>query len=193
MQRPTSQSDAASAWTRRAAYGAPEAPVMPRKTRKALFWPFGGLEENRELAQVCLTEVREGRHRRALVHTAWAFEVRDLEGDTLVLRPFRTQVRRAELGAAGAVVGVAVEAAGGSEQLGARVRLRRQGRAEQRRVVPDEGEPGDHAHDDEAHHGVVEHGVGVERLPLTLDVLFVPLVGATAFFQAARGHQWLLR
>src|SRR2546430_13729766 len=126
MQRPTSQSDAASAWTRRAAYGAPEAPVMPRKTRKALFWPFGGLEENRELAQVCLTEVREGRHRRALVHTAWAFEVRDLEGDALVLRPFRTQVRRAELGAAGAVVGVAVEAAGGSEQLGAGDRLRRQ-------------------------------------------------------------------
>src|SRR6266581_4378992 len=106
MQRPTSQSDAASAWTRRAAYGAPEAPVMPRKTRKALFWPFGGLEENRELAQVCLTEVREGRHRRALVHTAWAFEVRDLEG--------------------GALVGVAVEAAGGSEQLGAGDRLRRQ-------------------------------------------------------------------
>ena len=34
---------AASACTRRAAYGAPEAPVMPRKTRKALFWPFGGL------------------------------------------------------------------------------------------------------------------------------------------------------
>src|SRR5256886_2784853 len=128
MQRPTSQSDAASAWTRRAAYGAPEAPVMPRKMRKAppLFWPFGGLEENRELAQVCLAEVREGRHRRALVHTAWAFEVRDLEGDALVLRPFRTQVRRAELGAAGAVVGVAVEAAGGSEQLGAGDRLRRQ-------------------------------------------------------------------
>src|SRR2546429_3313896 len=125
MQRPTSQSDAASAWTRRAAYGAPEAPVMPRKTRKALFWPFGGLEENRELAQVCLTEVREGRHRRALVHTAWAFEVRDLEGDALVLRPFRTQVRRAELGAAGAVVGVAVEAAGGREQLRAGKRRRR--------------------------------------------------------------------
>src|SRR6266699_2170109 len=108
MQMPTSQSDAASAWTRRAAYGAPEAPVMPRKMRKALFWPFGGLEENRELAQVCLAEVR------------------DLEGDTLVLRPLRTQVRRAELGAAGAVVGVAVEAAGGSEQLGAGDRLRRQ-------------------------------------------------------------------
>src|SRR5256886_13785278 len=126
MQRPTSQYDAASAWTRRAAYGAPEAPVMPRKTRKALFWPFGGLEENRELAQVCLTEVREGRHRRPLVHTAWAFEVRDLEGDALVLRPFRTQVRRAELGAAGAVVGVAVEAAGGREQLRAGKRRRRQ-------------------------------------------------------------------
>src|SRR5579884_565129 len=35
MQTPISQSAAASAWSSRRAYGAPDAPVMPRKTRTA--------------------------------------------------------------------------------------------------------------------------------------------------------------
>ena len=37
--RPISQSTAASARTRRSAYGAPEAPVTPRKTRTRLGYP----------------------------------------------------------------------------------------------------------------------------------------------------------
>src|SRR6185369_9880369 len=92
---------------------------MPRKTRKALFCPLGGLEENRQLAQVCVAEVGEGRHRGALVDAAWALEMRDLEGDALVLRTLGGQVGRAEQRAADAVVGVAVEAAGGRKELGA--------------------------------------------------------------------------
>src|SRR5262245_35960763 len=125
MQSPTSQSAAASARTRRAAYGAPEAPVMPRKTRKPLFCPLGGLEENRELAEVCFTEVGERRHRRALVDAAWALEMLDLESDALVFRPLGGQVRRPEQRAADAVVGVAVQTARGREELGAGNGLRR--------------------------------------------------------------------
>src|SRR5262249_61948789 len=119
MQSPTSQSDAASARTRRAAYGAPDAPVMPRKTRKPLFCPLGGLEENRELAEVCFTEVGERRHRRALVDAAWALEMLDLESDALVLRPLGGPVRRPAQRTPGAVVGAAVHATRGPDGLGA--------------------------------------------------------------------------
>src|SRR6266536_2284572 len=108
MQSPSSQSAAASAWTSRAAYGAPEAPVMPRKirTKRTLLRAFGGLEEGGELAQVGFAKRREHRHRRALVDAARALEVRDLEGDPLVLRALGAQVGGAELRAADAEVRV---------------------------------------------------------------------------------------
>src|SRR5205823_14513284 len=93
---------------------------------RTLLGPFGGLEENRELAQVCVAEGREGRHRRAFVDAAGALEMCNLEGDAFVLRPLGTQVRCSELRAADTEVGVAVEAAGGREELGAGNRLRRQ-------------------------------------------------------------------
>src|SRR5579885_426941 len=151
MQTPISQSAAASAWSSRRAYGAPDAPVMPRKTRTAawnttprdadadrgncfaaspakqlrsLFAALGGLEEGGELLQVILAQAGEARHRAAAVHAGRALEVRDLEGDALVLRALRGEVRRAEVVAAGPVVGVAVEAAGDREEPGARDRGR---------------------------------------------------------------------
>src|SRR4051812_16487417 len=101
---------------------------MPRKTRtlESLLRALGGLEENREPAQVVLAEVREGRHRRAVVDAAWALEMRDLERDALVLRPLGAQVRRAELRAAGVEISVAVETPGGREQQGSGDGLLRQ-------------------------------------------------------------------
>src|SRR6478735_7616883 len=76
--------------------------------------------------QVGVAEGRKGRHRRALVDAARAFEMCDLELDALVLRTFRRQIRRTQLRTAGAEVGVAVEAAGGREELRPRDGLRRQ-------------------------------------------------------------------
>ena len=46
------------------------------------------------------------------------------------------------------------------------------------RPLPDDREPDDHDHDDERHDRVVEHRVGVERLPARLDVLLVLLEDA---------------
>src|ERR671936_775791 len=52
-QMPSSTSACASTSTRRAAYGAPEAPVMPRKTRMGrLFRALGGVQELAELPQL---------------------------------------------------------------------------------------------------------------------------------------------
>src|SRR4051794_5126567 len=128
MQMPSSTSASTSAWTSRAAYGAPEAPVMPRniRTTPPLLRALGGLEESGDLAQVRFAEVRERRHRRALVHAARALEVVDLEGDALLLRALGAQIRRAELRAADAEVGVAVEAARRGEEQGAGFGLGRQ-------------------------------------------------------------------
>src|SRR5205085_4155605 len=81
---------------------------------------------DRELAQVRCAEIGEGRHRRALVHAARALEMGDLEGDALVLRSLGAQVRRAELRTAGAEVLVAVEAAGGREEIRSGNSVRRQ-------------------------------------------------------------------
>src|SRR6266540_673452 len=62
-QIPSSTSAPARTSTRRAAYGAPEAPVMPRKTRTArLFRAFGGVEELAQLSQLVLPERGEFRH-----------------------------------------------------------------------------------------------------------------------------------
>src|SRR2546421_85655 len=79
---PTSQSAAASDCTSRFAYGAPDAPVMPRKTRTAerqrtptaLLAALRSLEERGELLQVGVPERGERRHRRARVLAARTLE-----------------------------------------------------------------------------------------------------------------------
>src|SRR5919201_6769242 len=115
MQIPSSQSASASASTRRAAYGAPEAPVMPRKTRKRArsLRPLLRFEEHRHPLQVGLAVLRERRHRRSLVDAARALQVGDLEGDALVLRSLGGEVPRAEGRRADVEICVAVEAARG--------------------------------------------------------------------------------
>src|SRR6185437_13260422 len=139
MLTPTSHSAAARAVRRRRAYGAPDAPVMPRKTRtgryslRPLGWErmrpsvfdvaLGGFEEDRELAQVVLSEPRERRHRAARVHARGTLQVRDLEGDAEVLRADVREHRGAEVVAAVGLVGVAVQAARLGEQLAAGERV----------------------------------------------------------------------
>src|SRR5215208_250120 len=65
-QTPTSHPAAPSASRRRAAYGAPEAPVIPRKTCTSRLpgsaLALGGLEEVGQLLQVLFAEPREHRH-----------------------------------------------------------------------------------------------------------------------------------
>src|SRR6478672_5535192 len=121
-QRPISQPAPASASSSRAAYGAPEAPVMPRKTRMAptLLGTLGGLEEDGELVQVVVAEIGERRHRRARVDATRALEVVDLELDALVLRALGGEIGRAEVRAARAEIGVAVRAARHREEVRAR-------------------------------------------------------------------------
>src|SRR5581483_5186221 len=92
-ESPTSQPSATRASRSLAAYGAPDAPVIPRKTCTVAVPPsglplaLGGLEEDRELVEVGLAERLELRHRRARVHARRAFEVVDLELDAEVARP----------------------------------------------------------------------------------------------------------
>ena len=57
---------------------------------------------------------------RAAVHAGRALQVRDLEGDALVLRALGGELRRAEVVPAVAQVRVAVQAARDREELGAR-------------------------------------------------------------------------
>src|SRR5213595_500384 len=108
---------------------------MPRniRTTPPLLRALGGLEEGGDLAQVrwrsalrWISKRCERRHRRARVHAARALEMGDLKRDPLVLRAFGAQVRRTQLGAADAEVGVAVEAARAGEEQGARLCLGRQ-------------------------------------------------------------------
>src|SRR4051794_771928 len=117
-QIPSSTSAAVSARTRRAAYGAPEAPVMPRKTRTAgLFRAFGGAQEHAELMQLLLSERAELRHHVV----AELRRVRNVLGEevrSLTVLSDRRQVRCAEIGAAGAEVGVARSAPGARKDLG---------------------------------------------------------------------------
>src|ERR671934_632555 len=126
MQTPSSHPPAPSAWIRRAAYGAPDAPVIPRKTCTDLLRALGGLEEGRDLPELAVGEGGERRHRRAGVDAARALEVRDLELDPLVLRALGGQPGGPEVRRARAEVGVAVEAARRREQPRARNRVRRQ-------------------------------------------------------------------
>src|SRR5919108_117884 len=96
---------------RRAAYGAPEAPVIPTKTSlPAAPGPLRGFEEDRELAQLLLFEPVERRHRRARRLAVRALEVGDLPLDPPALRALGRQIRRSRETAAGAEVAMAVEA-----------------------------------------------------------------------------------
>src|SRR5436190_22627737 len=62
-QMPSSTSACANTSTSRAAYGAPEAPVMPRKTRKApLLRPLRRVQKLPELMELRVAEGRELRH-----------------------------------------------------------------------------------------------------------------------------------
>src|SRR5438552_221975 len=62
-QMPSSTSAPANASTSRAAYGAPEAPVMPTKTRTAgLFWALGREEELGELGELLIREAELRHH-----------------------------------------------------------------------------------------------------------------------------------
>src|SRR6266542_819599 len=97
---------------------------MPRKTRTPLLSSLRRFEERRERAQVLLAARVEMGHRRTGVDAARALEVADLELDPLVLGAFAREVGRAELGAAGAEVRMAVQAAGLGEQLRSRDRFR---------------------------------------------------------------------
>src|ERR1044072_335830 len=90
--------------------------------RERLFPALGTLEERRELLETCVTKSAERRHRRARVDARGALQVRDLERNALVLRAFGRQVRRAGETAAGAFVGMAVEATRDGEEIRARDR-----------------------------------------------------------------------
>src|SRR5205807_10158771 len=107
-EMPISQSAAARASTSLAAYGAPEAPVMPTKTLIAgpLVRALRSVEEGREVRQLLVAERRELRH-----HLVPELRrVRDValeEGDTLIGLPDRGQGRRAEGGRGRPELGVA--------------------------------------------------------------------------------------
>src|SRR3982751_3219947 len=103
--------------------GASVTPLSVRaRCQVRLLRALGGFEERRDLFQTIVSEACERRHRRAGVDARRALEVRDLEGDALVLRAFGGQLGGAEVGAAVAVVGVTIEAARNGEQVCARDR-----------------------------------------------------------------------
>src|SRR2546422_5252083 len=108
---------------------------MPRKTRTAddslradeptrgLFGALRRLEERGERLQVLRRQSVEMRHRTPALDAGRALQVRDLERDSLPFRALRRQIGRPQVAAAGAVVGVAADAADLREQLGPRDRL----------------------------------------------------------------------
>src|SRR4051812_26048252 len=77
-----------------------------------------GLEEGGQLPQLRRPLTVETRHRATGIDARRTLQVRDLEGDTLVLRPFVAQVGCPEVVAAGTEVRMAVEAADDCEHLG---------------------------------------------------------------------------
>src|SRR5213075_2402844 len=106
-QMPNSTSACASTSTSRAAYGAPEAPVMPRKTRMArLLRAFGFAQEDAELMQLRLSERGELRH-HVVAGLGRVGDVGREEVGPLPALADRRQVRRAEVRAAGAEIRVA--------------------------------------------------------------------------------------
>src|SRR6266496_404915 len=85
-QIPSSTSAPASASTSRAAYGAPEAPVIPRKIRTAgLFWALGGEEERRQLRELLVVETELRHHVVAELR-----RVADVLHEELFVAPLRT-------------------------------------------------------------------------------------------------------
>src|SRR5881275_1920882 len=86
-------------------------------TRRVLLRALGGLEEVRELVQVVRAERREDRHRRPLVDAARAPEVRDLEGDPLLLGALGAEIRGPEVRGADAEIGVAGSTARDGEHV----------------------------------------------------------------------------
>src|SRR6476469_5807053 len=117
-QMPSSTSAEVSARTRRAVYGAPEAPVMPRKTRTAgLFRAFGFAQEHAELMQLQLSERGELRH-HVVAELRRVCNVFGEEVRPLTALSDRRQVWCAEVGAAGAEVGVAGGTAGSRKDVG---------------------------------------------------------------------------
>src|SRR5262249_21179982 len=121
---PSSAAAPLGASTSRAAYGAPEAPVMPRKTRTALLRALGGVEEGRDRRQLRDAEIlalrvlgRDAREGTELRHDVVAElrRVRDVRLETLDALPFRplgAEVRGAEERTAGAEIRVARRTAG---------------------------------------------------------------------------------
>src|SRR2546421_5087711 len=121
-QIPSSTSAPASTSTSRAAYGAPEAPVIARKTRTAgLFRALGGRQERRELVELRIVET-ELRH-DVVAELRWVTDVVVQLLRRLPARSLVAQVRRALVRATGAEVGVARGAARAGEDLRACNRL----------------------------------------------------------------------
>src|SRR5207244_1813509 len=131
-------SAAASTSSNRAAYGAPDAPVMPRNTlngvpcrrrRRGAAPPRPLLralrrdEELAELSKLVVAERGELRH-HVVALLARIGDVRGVERRGPALRPLGAQVWRAEVRRADAEVGVTRGTAGGREHLRAGQRLR---------------------------------------------------------------------
>src|SRR5215210_5056070 len=117
-QRPSSTSAPASASMSRAAYGAPEAPVIPRKMRTSgLFRALGGQEELRQLPELLIREAELGHHRVAELGRVLDVVLEELL--RAALGSLVAQVGRALVRAPGAEVGVTGRAAGAREDLGA--------------------------------------------------------------------------
>src|SRR5438094_6934108 len=125
---PSSTSAPARASTSRAAYGAPEAPVMPRKTRTAgLFWTLGREEKRGQLGQLLIGEP-ELRH-DVVAELRGVADVRHELLLRLPSRGFRAQIGRPLVRAAGTEIGMAGGATGAGEDLRSRDRLRVAGEA----------------------------------------------------------------
>src|ERR671937_875520 len=119
---PTSTSAALNVSSRRAAYGAPDAPVMPKKTRIALLRALGGVEEHGDRVDRRFPERCElGHHGVPKLG-----RIRDVRLETLhalALRSLGAEVRRSEVAAARAEIRMARGTAGGREEVRALDRL----------------------------------------------------------------------
>src|SRR5215210_3236630 len=115
-QRPSSTSAPASASMSRAAYGAPEAPVIPRKMRTSdLFRALGGEEELRQLPELLVREAELGHHRVAELRRVLDVVLEELL--RTALRPLVAEVGRSLVRAPGAEVGVTRGAARAGENF----------------------------------------------------------------------------
>src|SRR5919201_3594795 len=111
-QMPSSTSAPLSASTRRAAYGAPDAPVIPRKTRMGrLLRALGRVEEHGDLMKRLVAQRREFRH-HGVPELRRIRNVRLQTLNALPFRAFRIERRSAEVAAAGPEVRVACGAPG---------------------------------------------------------------------------------